>query len=179
MSPSTTLVLGGARSGKSFWAEQQLADEAAVDYIATSEPQPDDPEWVARVDLHRQRRPAHWRTLETLDLVGILGAQSPTPVLVDCLTLWLTHQLDHLGAWQQPETSWRISLDEATDALVSAVAETERHVMLVSNEVGSGVVPASASGRLFQDELGRLNARVAARCDHVVLCTAGIAQRLK
>ena len=177
--PSTTLVLGGARSGKSYWAEQQLADDLAVDYVATSEPRPDDPEWAARVEAHRLRRPGHWHTIETLDLVDVLGADTPTPLLVDCLTLWLTHQLDHVDAWQQPVDRWRAELDEAIAALVTAVAGTRRHVVLVSNEVGSGVVPSTPSGRVFQDELGRLNARVAACCDHVVLCTAGIAQRLK
>ena len=177
--PSTTLVLGGARSGKSHWAEQQFGDEASVDYVATSQPRPDDPEWRARVEAHRQRRPGHWQTIETLDLVGLLGAESRTPLLIDCLTLWLTHQLDDLDAWQQPAERWRSGLDDAVAALVDAVAGTRRHVVLVSNEVGSGVVPSTPSGRVFQDELGRLNARVAACCDHVVLCTAGIAQRLK
>ena len=177
--PSTTLVLGGARSGKSRWAEQQFSNEASVDYVATSEPRPDDPEWWARVEEHRQRRPGHWQTIETPDLVGLLGADSRTPMLIDCLTLWLTHQLDHLDAWTQPTDRWRAGLDEAVAALVNAVAGTRRHVVLVSNEVGSGVVPSTPSGRVFQDELGRLNAGVAACCDHVVLCTAGIAQRLK
>ena len=177
--PTTTLVLGGARSGKSHWAEQQFGQEASVDYVATSEPQPDDPEWQARVDAHRQRRPGHWQTIETLDLVGLLGADSTTPLLVDCLTLWLTHHLDHLDAWTQPTERWRLGLDQTVAALVDALTGTGRQVVLVSNEVGSGVVPSTASGRLFQDELGRLNARVAACCDHVVLCTAGIAQRLK
>lgn len=176
---STTLVLGGARSGKSHWAEQQLTGPGPVDYVATSQPRPDDPEWVARVELHRRRRPAHWQTIETLDLVDVLASPSATPVLVDCLTLWLTHQFDRLDAWNQPEPEWRAALEQATGALVEAVAATGRHVILVSNEVGSGIVPSTASGRLFQDELGRLNTRVAARCDHVVLCTAGIAQRLK
>lgn len=176
---STTLVLGGARSGKSYWAESQFGHDDALDYVATSAPQPDDPEWVARVDVHRSRRPGHWRTIETLDVAGLLAADDPTPVLVDCLTLWLTHQLDRLDAWQQPVENWRQDMDDVVRELVHAVASTRRHVVLVSNEVGSGVVPATASGRLFQDELGRLNAQVAARCDHVVLCTAGIAQKLK
>ncbi|MGD8215813.1 nicotinate-nucleotide--dimethylbenzimidazole phosphoribosyltransferase [Aestuariimicrobium sp. Y1814] len=177
--PKTTLVLGGARSGKSHWAEQQLADAPAVDYVATSQPRPEDPEWVARVQAHRNRRPQHWQTIETLDLVDVLARPGRVPVLVDCLTLWLTHQFDALGAWDRPEPEWRPALDRALDALVEAVADTGRRVLLVSNEVGSGVVPPTPSGRLFQDELGRLNSRVAARCDHVVLCTAGIPQQLK
>ncbi|MGA4507000.1 bifunctional adenosylcobinamide kinase/adenosylcobinamide-phosphate guanylyltransferase [Propionibacteriaceae bacterium G1746] len=169
-----TLVLGGARSGKSHWAEQQFSERADVDYVATSASYPDDPEWSDRVTLHRARRPDGWRTLETLDLVGVLGTASSTPVLIDCLTLWLTRTLDGLDAWTTPPPQWRDGLDRATDALVGAVAGTNREVIMVSNEVGWGVVPDTPEVRMFRDELGRLNTRVAAECERVVLCVAGI-----
>lgn len=170
------LVVGGARSGKSSWAEAQFADRE-IDYVATSYADPDDAEWAERIRLHRERRPAHWRTIETMDVAGVLRDDGP-PVLVDCLAVWITRVLDRIGAWED-QPGWRESLTEATDELVAAVAGTRRSCILVSNEVGSGVVPAHASGRLFRDELGRLNARVAAACDQLWHVTAGVPTRLR
>lgn len=164
--PRRVLILGGARSGKSHEAERRLLAEPEVTYVATALSVPDDGEWAARIDKHRDRRPARWRTLETHDLVSVLS--EPGPILVDCLTLWLAALVDG-GADVQSQT----------DALVRAWRETSATVVAVSNEVGSGVVPASAMGREFRDELGTLNARLAAESDEVWLVTAGVAQRLK
>ncbi len=173
----TALVLGGARSGKSSWAESQFKDRKAVDYVATSLVPEDDQEWSARVDLHRSRRPAGWRTVETLDIPAVLREDSEAPVLVDCLALWLARVLDDVDAWEAKEDQWRPALGRHIDELVNAIRETRREVVLVSNEVGSGVVPGTASGRLYRDELGRLNAGVGAACDELWLCVGGVARR--
>lgn len=164
--PRRVLILGGARSGKSVEAERRLAAEPAVTYVATAAERPDDEEWVARLAAHRARRPASWRTLETTDLVGLLR-DSPGTLLIDCLTLWLGAQLDRPG------------LTDRVDELVAAWRQSPAYAVAVSNEVGSGVVPAYESGRRFRDELGRLNARLAAESDEVWLMTAGLARRLR
>jgi uroporphyrin-III C-methyltransferase / precorrin-2 dehydrogenase / sirohydrochlorin ferrochelatase len=172
------LVLGGARSGKSATAEQMLAGYETVDYVATGTPPgTGDAEWDDRVREHRQRRPPHWRTLETLALDEVL-AETGAPVLVDCLTTWLARVLSDCGAWDgKPDADKAVA--GRIDRLVQAWRDTRRHVIAVSNEIGSGVVPETASGRRFRDELGRLNARIAAASDEVWLCTAGIARRLR
>ena len=174
------LVLGGARSGKSVTAERLLAGHASIDYIATGPASgAGDGEWDARVLAHQQRRPAGWRTAETLDIEAELGrpAQS-VPVLVDCLSTWLAGVLDSSGVW-----AGRAGADSALagriDGLLRAWQQTRRPVVAVSNEVGSGVVPGTVSGRRFRDELGCLNARIAEQCQEVWLCTAGIARRLR
>lgn len=173
--PRRTLVLGGARSGKSREAERLLAAEAEVTYVATGYPSPEgDGEWAARVQGHRERRPAHWRTVETLDLAGLL-AEPGGPLLVDCLTLWLTRVMDAHGAWD--DATWAASAEKAVhdeiDALAAAWRTTRRHVVAVSNEVGQGVVPDTASGRRFRDTMGRLNARLAGETEDVRWCAAG------
>jgi adenosylcobinamide kinase/adenosylcobinamide-phosphate guanylyltransferase len=176
--PRQALVLGGARSGKSSFAERLLARQRTVEYVACGRP-PDgsDAEWADRVALHRARRPASWTTVETLDLVAVLTRPGP-PVLIDCLTTWLARVMDDCGVWSQtPGADAR--LVAATDALVDAWAGTRRRVVAVSNEVGSGVVPATPSGRRFRDEIGVLNARVAAASPRVWLVTAGLPQRLR
>ncbi len=174
-----TLLLGGARSGKSVEAERRLAAEPEVVYAATAGPRPDDPEWRARVTAHRARRPTGWTTVESPDLVQLLGESGP-PLLVDCLALWLTNRLDAAGAWE-PE-SWpdaERQLRQELAQLDVAWRSTPRRVVAVSNEVGSGVVPATWSGRLFRDELGRLNARLAAASERVDLVVAGMVMRLQ
>jgi adenosylcobinamide kinase/adenosylcobinamide-phosphate guanylyltransferase len=172
------LVLGGARSGKSSFAEQLLARERAVDYVACGlVPDGSDPEWTARVALHRDRRPSSWRTVETLDLPTVLSRPGP-PVLLDCLTTWLARVMDDCGIWSEaPGADARLA--DAVDATVAAWAGSRRRVVAVSNEVGSGIVPATPSGRRFRDELGVLNARVAAASPRVWLVTAGLPQRLR
>jgi adenosylcobinamide kinase / adenosylcobinamide-phosphate guanylyltransferase len=171
-------VLGGARSGKSSYAEGLLSGERAVDYVACgTRAGPDDPEWADRIALHRARRPTSWRTVETLDLPSVLGKPGP-PVLVDCLTTWLAGTIDAAGVWADaPGADDRLAA--AVDDLLAAWSGTRRRVVAVSNEVGSGIVPATPSGRRFRDELGVLNARVAAGSQRVWLLTAGLPQRLR
>jgi adenosylcobinamide kinase / adenosylcobinamide-phosphate guanylyltransferase len=172
--PRRTLVLGGARSGKSREAERILAAQPEVTYVATSYPVGTDEEWDERVRRHRADRPATWRTEETLDLVGQLAVEGG-PLLVDCLTLWLTRVMDRHDAWDDDAWATRAEKAVATeiDELVAAWRSTTRRVVAVSNEVGQGVVPATASGRRFRDLMGRLNARVAAESEDVRWCVAG------
>jgi adenosylcobinamide kinase/adenosylcobinamide-phosphate guanylyltransferase len=126
------------------------------------------------VRLHRLRRPAHWRTEETLDLVALLGVDGD-PLLVDCLTLWLTRVMDAADAWD--DATWAATgekaVTEASDALVRAWRSTRRRVVAVSNEVGQGLVPATPAGRRFRDRMGLLNAALAAETEDVRWCVAG------
>ncbi|MEU8787520.1 bifunctional adenosylcobinamide kinase/adenosylcobinamide-phosphate guanylyltransferase [Streptomyces sp. NPDC048637] len=191
--PRRTLVLGGARSGKSVEAERRLAAFPDVVYVATGGTRDGDEDWAQRVSLHRERRPSSWRTVETCDLVPLLTSAGPradpvsgrpaeaSPLLIDCLALWLTHVMDEVGAWDDAtwEAGGRRALRERTDALVTAVRATRRRVVAVSNEVGSGVVPATPAGRRFRDELGRLNAAFGAECEQVLLVVAGQALALR
>ncbi|MGW2185104.1 bifunctional adenosylcobinamide kinase/adenosylcobinamide-phosphate guanylyltransferase [Streptomyces sp. NPDC001719] len=178
--PRRTLVLGGARSGKSVEAERRLESFPDVLYVATGGTREGDADWAARVALHRERRPGSWRTAETCDLVPLLAADGP-PLLIDCLSLWLTDAMDSAGAWD--DATWSnggsAALAARVDALVAALRATTRTVVTVSNEVGSGVVPSTSSGRRFRDALGRLNARVAGECEQVVLVVAGQALPLR
>jgi adenosylcobinamide kinase/adenosylcobinamide-phosphate guanylyltransferase len=165
---STTLVLGGARSGKSTWAEGLLAGGPAL-YLATG--QPLDGEMAERIRLHRTRRGAQWTTVEEpLELAATLDRHlSPDrPVLVDCLTLWISN-LMHAGR----------DVDAACDQLCEVLAEPLGPVVLVSNEVGMGLVPDNALGRAFRDHQGRVNQRVAAVCRRVVFIAAGLPLFLK
>lgn len=178
LSARRTLVTGGARSGKSSFAESCLLACEQVDYVATSARRADDAEWEARIAAHVARRPASWRTLETTDLVGVLGESSEAPVLIDCLGVWLTRAFDDADAWGEtsqihPDVLRRI------DDVAAAFAATSRHVIAVTNEVGSGVVPAYPAGRQFRDALGILNARVAAACDALYLCVCGVPLQIK
>lgn len=166
------LIIGGARSGKSALAERLLADEPEVDYVATSAVT-DDEDWNARVELHRDRRPDHWRTIESTDLVALLGTDGP-PLLIDCLTVWLTRMMDRHDAWEN--AGWATAepqLAEDVSALTQAVAHTRRRVVLVTNEVGQGVVPATASVRRFRDHMGWVNQHIAAVSDEVAWSVAG------
>jgi adenosylcobinamide kinase / adenosylcobinamide-phosphate guanylyltransferase len=173
------LVLGGARSGKSVTAERLLAVRDQVEYVATGAiPDAADPDWAARVRAHQQRRPAHWTTVETLDLERVLTGSAPAAVLVDCLSTWLAGVMEQAGLWDgRPGADEKLA--RRVDGLLGAWRSTRRHVVAVSNEVGSGVIPGTTSGARFRDELGILNARVAAECEQVWLCTAGIARRLR
>jgi adenosylcobinamide kinase / adenosylcobinamide-phosphate guanylyltransferase len=165
------LVTGGVRSGKSRHAEQLLADRDAVVYVAPGHvPGDDDPDWAERVAAHQARRPAHWRTVETTDLGAAIAPQNTT--LVDCLGTWLAATVDELDGWDRAPADWRPELDRRLGVLVEAVARAD-DVVLVTNEVGLGVVPAHASGRIFRDLLGSINQEVAAVCDEVHLLVAG------
>ncbi len=168
-----TLVLGGTRSGKSRYAEDLMPAGAPVRYLATARRRADDAEWTARLEAHRVRRPPGWVTVEEPDVAAIVTAGGG-PLLVDDLATWLTNVLDDAGAWEGAA-----DIGPSTTALVDAVASAAGDVVLVSAEVGLGVVPATRSGRLFRDELGALNAALAAVCDEVLLLVAGLPVRLK
>ncbi|MFJ8080689.1 bifunctional adenosylcobinamide kinase/adenosylcobinamide-phosphate guanylyltransferase [Streptomyces sp. NPDC096205] len=178
--PRRTLVLGGARSGKSVEAERRLEAFPDVLYVATGGTRGGDTEWAARVAAHRERRPGSWRTTETCDLVPLLKDDGP-PLLIDCLSLWLTDAMDAVGAWDDAEWAdgGERALRERVRELTEAVRQTRRVVVAVSNEVGSGIVPATASGRRYRDELGRLNAAFATECEQVLLVVAGQAVVLR
>jgi adenosylcobinamide kinase / adenosylcobinamide-phosphate guanylyltransferase len=169
---SVTLVLGGARSGKSRYAESLLRSHPHVTYVAPG-PVPDgsDPEWALRIRLHQDRRPAQWTTVESTELAAVIR-QADHPVLIDCLSTWLTHLIDDIDAWQDGEKAGA-HLAKETALLLEALGSATVDVVLVSNEVGWSVVPATVSGRMFRDELGRLNAAVSGASDHVALTVAG------
>ena len=160
---AVTLILGGARSGKSRYAEGEAGGGVL---IATA--QAHDDEMAARIARHRADRAAGWEVREVpLDLGGALGAVTEDrPVVIDCLTLWLSNLMLAGRA------------DEA-DALPEALAACRADAICVSNEVGQGIVPATPVGRAFRDAQGRLNQRVAAVADRVVLMVAGIPMVVK
>jgi len=165
------LVTGGSRSGKSELAEQLAGQLGDVTYVATGPTVPDDPEWTERVRAHQARRPTDWHTVETADLLPLLTAPGGT-LLIDGLGTWLAATLDAADAWSTgtvPDTT----------VLTEAWATTRRTVVLVTDEVGAGVVPPTPAGRLFRDALGRLNATLARQADQVWLATAGIGRRLR
>jgi adenosylcobinamide kinase / adenosylcobinamide-phosphate guanylyltransferase len=168
-----TLVLGGARSGKSAHAEGLMPAGEAT-YVATGRRTPDDADWEARIAAHVARRPPGWRTVEPTDLSAYLTT-AEGPVIVDDLATWLTGVMDDHHAWDGALADVRLECDR----LVSAVAASRAELVLVSAEVGLGVVPGTRSGRLFRDQLGTLNAAVAERCAEVVLLVAGIPLRLR
>lgn len=174
--PRRTLVLGGARSGKSAYAEDLLPAADPVRYLATARRSAGDPDWDARIDAHRARRPASWTTLEGVDVAAVLRSGGG-PLLVDDLATWLTGVLDDAHAWD--EGADLDPVRTATASLVDAVAAAPGRVVLVSAEVGLGVVPGTRAGRLFRDELGALNTGLARVCDEVSLMVAGLAVRLR
>lgn len=177
--PGRVLLTGGARSGKSTAAESLVADATSVTYVATAPPGDDDEEWAARVAQHRARRPAHWRTVETDDVATQIARATPDhPVLVDCVTLWLTSRMDHHRAWTDPSGA-ESPLASEIDTLAAAVADCSGGLVIVTNEVGSGIVPADRGTRLFRDLLGRLNCAIATQCDEVYLVVAGRFLRLE
>jgi adenosylcobinamide kinase / adenosylcobinamide-phosphate guanylyltransferase len=180
--PERHLILGGARSGKTNHAITLATSRAAergepVVYIATA--QALDDEMSHRIERHRAQRPTSWRTVEAPDrLAAALREQPRAVVLIDCLTLWLSNALlldfDE-AAPTAPVRRW----EQERTAFLQWLADYRGVALLVSNEVGSGIVPASALARRFQDEQGRLNQDVAAMCDSVTLVVAGIAVPIK
>jgi adenosylcobinamide kinase / adenosylcobinamide-phosphate guanylyltransferase len=170
--PWRVLVLGGARSGKSEQAELRLAGEPEVTYVAAGTGgEAGDPEWAARVAAHRARRPAWWRTAETTDLAGVLAGASGA-LLIDGIGTWLAAAMDECGAWDgSAEAAARLA--GRIGGLAGAWRQTRAHVVAVSDEAGLGVVPATPAGRLFRDELGRLNQVLAAESEEAELVVAG------
>jgi len=170
MLPHVTLVLGGARSGKSRQAEALVSSlPPPWRYVATG--QALDLEMRERIALHRERRGSFWETHEApLDLGATIGrlAGDEAPILVDCLTLWLSNQM--LGGHD---------LGAAIGGLEAALDMARAPLVLVSNEVGLGIVPENELARRFRDEAGRLNQRLAARADRVLLMVAGVALQVK
>ncbi|CEG51105.1 MULTISPECIES: bifunctional adenosylcobinamide kinase/adenosylcobinamide-phosphate guanylyltransferase [Stutzerimonas stutzeri subgroup] len=166
------LILGGARSGKSRFAERLAAESGlAVTYIATS--QPLDGEMVERIAHHRERRPAHWTLVEEpLQLARVLRAQAAAErcLLVDCLTLWLTNLLMLDDAAR---------LAEERDALLECLDGLPGRILLVSNETGLGVVPLGELTRRYVDEAGWLHQAVAERAQRVTFMVAGLPMTLK
>jgi adenosylcobinamide kinase/adenosylcobinamide-phosphate guanylyltransferase len=164
-----TLVLGGTRSGKSAYAESLFAEAPAPVYLATGTA--GDGEMAERIASHRARRGARWRTVEEpLDLTGGLRRESlpDRPILVDCLTLWLSNLM-----------GYERDVDQAFDGLLAALPDLAGPVVMVSNEVGWGIVPDNAPARRFRDHAGKLHQRVAAIADRVVLVAAGLPLTLK
>ncbi|MFZ2855428.1 MAG: bifunctional adenosylcobinamide kinase/adenosylcobinamide-phosphate guanylyltransferase [Rhodocyclaceae bacterium] len=178
------LIIGGARSGKSLLAEQRAAQSGlSVVYVATA--QALDGEMAQRIAHHRQRRPAHWGLLESpLELAATLRRNAAPDVclLVDCLTLWLSNLLFAGEAASQAEAGMPVDcprLAGEVQALVDTLPQLPGRIVIVSNEVGWGLVPMAAVSRLFTDEQGRLNQRVAAVCERVTLVAAGLPLQLK
>jgi adenosylcobinamide kinase/adenosylcobinamide-phosphate guanylyltransferase len=170
--PWRVLVLGGARSGKSEQAELRVAGEPDVTYVATGPGRgAADPEWAARVAAHRARRPAWWRTVETTDLASVLAGASGA-LLIDGIGTWLAAAMDECGAWDGSADA-AAQLAARIGALTGAWRQTRSRVVAVSDETGLGVVPATRAGRLFRDELGRLNQVLAAESEETELVVAG------
>ena len=171
-----TLILGGARSGKSRFAQEKAASYSRVAYVATA--QAGDEEMAARIKLHRKQRPADWQTLESplavhenLDRLR----QGTTAVVIDCLTLYVSNML-----LSHPEIANKEKFIIAeTEALLTKCKSLAADVFMVSNEVGWGIVPDNELARRFRDIAGRVNQLVASQADEVYLVVAGIAQRLK
>lgn len=167
--PQLTLVLGGARSGKSAYAESLLTGiPGPWAYVATAEAFDD--EMRERVKHHKSRRSVGWADHESpLEIADVLANRTAElPSLVDCLTLW-TSNLMHAGR----------PVSEATDELLAAVAKRVAPCVMVSNEVGLGIVPDNALARAFRDEAGRLNQKIAAAADRVIFVAAGLPLTLK
>jgi adenosyl cobinamide kinase/adenosyl cobinamide phosphate guanylyltransferase len=149
-----------------------------VRYLATARRRPVDAEWDARIAAHRARRPPAWTTLEEPDVPAQLRAAGPAEaLLVDDVATWLTGVLDDTGAWERSSVPPVVA--ERVDDLVAGVQACRGAAVLVSAEVGLGVVPSTRAGRLFRDELGLLNAALAAVCDEALLLVAGLPMRLK
>ena len=167
--PHLTLVLGGARSGKSCHAEALIeACTAPWVYIATA--QAYDDEMRDRIAEHRARRPVGWQTVDApLELSQAIVAQpAGRPILVDCLTLWLTNLI-----------LAERDISAAREALIAACERISAPLVLVGNEVGLGIVPENALARRFRDEAGRLHQALAARAGRVVFMVAGLPMRVK
>lgn len=165
--PPVTLVLGGQRSGKSAFAERLIEAHGPGIYLATA--QAGDPEMAERIARHRERRGEDWTTVEEpLELARALKDHAGTPVLVDCLTLWLANLMAAAR-----------DVNAETRALTAALAGLAQPVVLVSGEVGQGIIPDTPLGRQFCDQAGTLNQAMAGCAQRVIFVTAGLATLLK
>ena len=189
------LVTGGARSGKSAFAEEQLADRERVCYIATGLPRGEDPEWQERIRLHQERRPASWTTQEQYaGLADWLREQSHPVYLLDCATLLTSNRLFDLIAQHFPdklelteehflsrqEQSFLLQLlEEEWQELLSAIRQTTAECWIVTDEVGLGIVPETRLGRFFRDVQGKINQLIAKEASEAYLVICGLAQQLK
>lgn len=189
------LVTGGARSGKSAFAEEQLADRERVCYIATGLPRGEDPEWQERIRLHQERRPASWTTQEQYaGLADWLREQSHPVYLLDCATLLTSNRLFDLIAQHYPdkleltdehflsrqEQSFLLQLlEEEWQELLSAIHQTDAECWIVTDEVGLGIVPETRLGRFFRDVQGKINQLIAKEASEAYLVICGLAQQLK
>ena len=189
------LVTGGARSGKSAFAEEQLADRERVCYIATGLPRGEDPEWQERIRLHQERRPASWTTQEQYaGLADWLREQSHPVYLLDCATLLTSNRLFDLIAQHYPdklelteehflsrqEQSFLLQLlEEEWEELLSAIHQTDVECWIVTDEVGLGIVPETRLGRFFRDVQGKINQLIAKEASEAYLVICGLAQQLK
>ncbi len=165
------LILGGARSGKSHYAEM-CATESKLDVLYVATAQALDDEMKKRIEHHQQQRPSHWRLVEEpLDLTSVLkkNANTSTCILVDCLTLWISNLLCIDNK----------QLQSNVDELITVVSELDCHIIFVSNEVSMGVIPMGEMSRQFVDETGRLHQRLAKMCNKVTLMVAGIPSHIK
>lgn len=189
------LVTGGARSGKSAFAEDQLADREEVCYIATGLPRGEDPEWQERIRLHQERRPASWTTQEQYaGLADWLREQSHPVYLLDCATLLTSNRLFDLIAQHFPdklelteehflsrqEQSFLLQLlEEEWQELLSTIRQTDAECWIVTDEVGLGIVPETRLGRFFRDVQGKINQLIAKEASEAYLVICGLAQQLK
>ena len=189
------LVTGGARSGKSAFAEEQLVDRERVCYIATGLPRGEDPEWQERIRLHQERRPASWTTQEQYaGLADWLREQSHPVYLLDCATLLTSNRLFDLIAQHFPdklelteenflsrqEQSFLLQLlEEEWQELLSAIHQTAAECWIVTDEVGLGIVPETRLGRFFRDVQGKVNQLIAKEASEAYLVICGLAQQLK
>ena len=189
------LVTGGARSGKSAFAEEKLADRERVCYIATGLPRGEDPEWQERIRLHQERRPASWTTQEQYaGLADWLREQSHPVYLLDCATLLTSNSLFDLIAQHFPdklelteenflsrqEQSFLLQLlEEEWQELLSTIRQTDAECWIVTDEVGLGIVPETRLGRFFRDVQGKINQLIAKEASEAYLVICGLAQQLK
>ena len=189
------LVTGGARSGKSAFAEDQLADREEVCYIATGLPRGEDPEWQERIRLHQERRPASWTTQEQYaGLADWLREQSHPVYLLDCATLLTSNRLFDLIAQHFPdklelteehflsrqEQSFLLQLlEEEWKEVLSTIRQTDAECWIVTDEVGLGIVPETRLGRFFRDVQGKINQQIAKEASEAYLVICGLAQQLK
>ena len=189
------LVTGGARSGKSAFAEEQLADRERVCYIATGLPRGEDPEWQERIRLHQERRPDSWTTQEQYaGLADWLREQSHPVYLLDCATLLTSNRLFDLISQHFPdklelteehflsrqEQSFLLQLlEEEWKEVLSTIRQTDAECWIVTDEVGLGIVPETRLGRFFRDVQGKINQLIAKEASEAYLVICGLAQQLK